>query len=89
MKFGYECNGCEGCELLHDSQEKIRAVFESSVDCILVWDRDYNYLYANQVAIDHVGVVMLQTEMDKSLKVVNLLWISMKGICYEKGTQTV
>jgi PAS domain S-box-containing protein len=56
MKFGYECNGCEGCELLHDSQEKIRAVFESSVDCILVWDREYNYLYANQVAIDHVGV---------------------------------
>jgi hypothetical protein len=33
--------------------------------------------------------VMLQTEMDKSLKFVNLLWISMKGICYEEGTQTV
>ena len=51
MKFGYECNGCEGCELLHDSQEKIRAVFESSVDCILVWDREYNYLYANHAIV--------------------------------------
>jgi PAS domain S-box-containing protein len=30
-------------------------VFESSSDCILVWDRQYNYLYANQAAIDHVG----------------------------------
>jgi PAS domain S-box-containing protein len=42
-------------ESLHDSQEKIKAVFESSDDCIIVWDREYNYLYANQVAIDHVG----------------------------------
>jgi PAS domain S-box-containing protein len=52
MKFGSDC---EGCEYLHDSQEEIKAVFESSADCIIVWDRDYNYIYANQVAIDHVG----------------------------------
>jgi len=32
---------------------------------------------------------MLQTEMDKSFKIVNLLWIFMKGICYGKGTQAV
>ena len=55
MNFGSECENCEGCGYLHDSQEKITAVFESSADCIIVWDRDYNYLYANQVAIDHVG----------------------------------
>ena len=40
---------------LQQSEERFRAIFESSTDCILVWDRDYNYLYANQAAIDHVG----------------------------------
>jgi len=35
------------------------------------------------------ATVMLQTEMDKSFKIVNLLWIFMKGICYGKATQTV
>ena len=39
---------------LRESEERFRAVFESSSDCILVWDRQYNYLYANQAAIDHV-----------------------------------
>ena len=37
----------------------------------------------------HCPIVKLQLEMDKSFKVVNLLWISLKGICREKGTQTV
>jgi PAS domain S-box-containing protein len=32
----------------------LKAIFESSADCILVWDKHYNYLYANQAAIDHV-----------------------------------
>ena len=36
-------------------EEQLKAVFESSQDCILVWDKDYNYLYANQAAIDHVN----------------------------------
>ncbi len=39
---------------LRESEGRFRAVFESSSDCILVWDRQYNYLYANQAAIDHV-----------------------------------
>lgn len=34
---------------------QIKAIFESSVDCILVWDKHYKYLYANQAAIHHVG----------------------------------
>jgi PAS domain S-box-containing protein len=42
-------------ETRRESEERFRAVFESSSDCILVWDRQYNYLYANQAAIDHVG----------------------------------
>jgi PAS domain S-box-containing protein len=42
-------------EALRESEERFRAVFESSSDCILVWDRQYNYVYANQAAIDHVG----------------------------------
>lgn len=40
---------------VRESEERFRAIFESSMDCILVWDREYNYLYANQAAIDHVG----------------------------------
>jgi len=43
-------------QALRKSEELFRAVFESSSDCIIVWDKDYNYLYANQSAIDHVNV---------------------------------
>lgn len=42
-------------EALRESEERFRIIFESTSDCILVWDKDYNYLYANQAAIDHVG----------------------------------
>ena len=42
-------------QALRESEARFRAIFESTSDCILVWDRDYNYLYANQAAIDHVG----------------------------------
>lgn len=31
------------------------AIIESSDDCIVVWDRHYNYLYANKASIEHVG----------------------------------
>ncbi len=41
--------------ILRNNEERFEAIFESTKDCILVWDRDYNYLYANQAAIDHVG----------------------------------
>ena len=36
------------------SEERFRSIFESATDSILVWDKDYNYLYANQAAIEHV-----------------------------------
>lgn len=41
---------------LRQSEERFKAIFESTTDCIIVWDKQYNYLYANQAAIDHVGV---------------------------------
>ncbi len=40
---------------LQKSEESFRAVFESTNDCIAVWDRGYNFLYANQAAMDHIG----------------------------------
>ncbi len=40
---------------LRESEERFSAAIESISDCILIWDQDYNYLYANQSAIDHVG----------------------------------
>ncbi len=42
-------------EALRRAEEQFRAIFEASTDCILVWDRDGNYLYANQAAINYVG----------------------------------
>ena len=42
-------------EALRESEERFRIIFESTSDCIIVWDKNYNYLYANQAAIDHVG----------------------------------
>ncbi len=40
---------------LRNSEERFRTAFESANDCIMIWDQDYNYLYANQAAIDYVG----------------------------------
>jgi len=42
-------------DALKDSEARFRAAFESAKDCILIWDKNYNYLYANQAAIDHVS----------------------------------
>jgi len=38
-----------------DEIELFRTILESSPDNILIWDEHYNYLYANQAAIDQVG----------------------------------
>jgi len=42
-------------EALRESEGRFRAAFDSAKDCVLIWDKDYNYLYANQSAIDYVG----------------------------------
>ena len=42
-------------ESLLKSEESFRAVFESTDDCIAVWDRHFNYLYANQASIEQFG----------------------------------
>ena len=42
-------------EELRESEERFRIVFESTTDCITVWDRSHNCVYANQSAIEHVG----------------------------------
>jgi diguanylate cyclase (GGDEF)-like protein/PAS domain S-box-containing protein len=42
-------------EELKEGEERFRIIFESTSDSIVVWDRNYNYIYANQAAIDHVG----------------------------------
>ncbi|HKL22286.1 MAG TPA: PAS domain S-box protein, partial [Tichowtungia sp.] len=40
---------------LREGEERFRAAFESTTDHILIWDREYNYLYANQAAVDFAG----------------------------------
>ena len=42
-------------DALRLSEERFRSIFESATDSILVWDKDYNYLYANQAAVEQVG----------------------------------
>jgi len=42
-------------EALRRSEARFRAVFESTTDCIVVWDRDYNYVFANEAAIRQMG----------------------------------
>ncbi len=43
-------------ESLRKSEESFRAVFESTHDCIAVWDRDFRFIYANQAAVNLVGL---------------------------------
>ena len=38
---------------LQDSEERFRAAFESATDCISIWDKYYDCLYANSAVIDH------------------------------------
>jgi len=44
----------EAMESVRESEDRFRAAFDSAQDCVLIWDKEYNYLYANQAAIDHV-----------------------------------
>jgi PAS domain S-box-containing protein len=39
---------------LKESEARFRAIFESTSDCILVWDKKYNCLFANQAATHHL-----------------------------------
>ena len=48
-------NSDELLEKLKESEKRFKAAFDSAKDCILIWDKDYNYLYANAAAIEHVG----------------------------------
>ncbi len=40
-------------QALRESEERFRAVFDSTDDNILVWDRNHTYLYANAAALDN------------------------------------
>ncbi|MCE5186253.1 MAG: PAS domain S-box protein [Planctomycetaceae bacterium] len=47
--------GLSSRQLLEAQQSRqLKAVFESSQDCLFVCDRDHNCLYANKAAVDHV-----------------------------------
>lgn len=41
---------------LSAERAKLEAIFESTDDCIMVWDRDYVHIYANQAAAKAVGI---------------------------------
>ena len=39
---------------LKESEARFRAIFESTSDCILVWDKQHNCLFANKAATHHL-----------------------------------
>ncbi len=49
-------------EALRESEARFRAIFESTNDGIVVWDRNYRNLFINQAAINH-----LQTSREKTI----------------------
>jgi PAS domain S-box-containing protein len=40
---------------LKESETRFRAIFESTSDCIFVWDKTYNCLFANRAATQHLS----------------------------------
>jgi PAS domain S-box-containing protein len=55
---------------LRQSEELFRQIFESTRDCVVVWDRHHTHVFANQAAIDHVGATREQIigqPLDKAL----------------------
>ncbi|MBU8871299.1 MAG: response regulator, partial [Gemmatimonadales bacterium] len=50
----------ESEEALRISEEKFRTAFDAASDCIIIWDREYNYIYVNQSAMDYVGITSEQ-----------------------------
>ncbi|MGE5656893.1 MAG: ATP-binding protein [Actinomycetota bacterium] len=40
---------------LLESEERFRAIVESTTDCIFVFDKNYHFLYANQASINLIG----------------------------------
>ncbi len=43
-------------EALQESEQRFRFLFENSLDCVVILDRDLNYIYANQAAHDYLGL---------------------------------
>ncbi len=41
---------------LNAERAKLEAIFESTDDCIMVWDRDYIHIYINQAAAKAIGL---------------------------------
>jgi len=55
----------ETSNALKISEESFRAAFDATQDCIIICDKDYNYLFANQAAISH-GRTMSNKDVDKN-----------------------
>jgi PAS domain S-box-containing protein len=49
------------------SEERFRLIIDSTSDCVIIWDRQYNYLYANQAAVHHVGITADQVN-DRNIR---------------------
>ena len=59
---------------LRKSEAQFRAIFEASKDCIIIWNKSYTYIYANQAMLDYahlsadqvIGNTLLEVFKDAS-----------------------
>ncbi len=42
---------------LRESEQRFRFLFQSTLDCVVILDRELNYIYANQAANDFLGII--------------------------------
>ena len=42
---------------LRESEQRFRFLFQSTLDCVVILDRELNYIYANQAANNFIGLV--------------------------------
>jgi PAS domain S-box-containing protein len=79
----------ERTQALQVSEARFRAVFESSLDPILVWDKQYRCLFANQAATNYLGtsqeMIIGKTIQDADAHIPDFMefWISRIEMAFE------
>ncbi len=73
------------------SEERFRAAFDSAQDCVLIWDKNYICLYANQASIKLLGTdadrIMNKSILDSMKHLPDLmgLWIKRVDEVFQTG----
>lgn len=64
-------------EKLKETEGRFRAVFEASIDCIWIWDRNFECLYANRAASEYSGKTGVRLDgKDMASCLENIPWLN-------------